>query len=105
MSASVDVLCLMAAIVACTQQGAVGGQQRGAMPEKSIEAVLKEHTASLMSLSGVVGTAQGECSGQPCILVLVSIQTQELKEQVPSAIEGYPVSIQETGEFRKFNSR
>ena len=75
------------------------------MPEESIEAVLNEHTSNLMSLSGVVVTSQGECSGQPCILVLVAINTQELREQIPLAIDGYPVSIQETGEFRKFNSR
>ena len=75
------------------------------MPEKSIEAALKEHTINLISLSGVVGTAQGECSGQPCILVLVAKKTQELEAQIPSAIEGYLVSLQETGELHKFNPR
>ena len=48
------------------------------MPEKSIESVLREHTPALMSLPGVVGTAQGECAGQPCIRVFVAKKTLEL---------------------------
>lgn len=75
------------------------------MPEKTIEVVLQEHTADLMSLPGVVGTAQGECSGKPCILVLVAKKTQELSDRIPSIIQGYAVSVVESGEFRKFESR
>ena len=75
------------------------------MPDKTIKTVLQEHTADLMSLPGVVGTAQWECSGKPCILVLVGRKTQELSGRIPSVIEGYAVSVVETGEFRKFEAR
>ena len=74
------------------------------MQEKTIEAVLREHTDSLMSLPGVVGTAQGECAGKPCIKVFVAHKTADLLAQIPSAIEGYTVAVQETGEIRPLGS-
>ena len=39
------------------------------MQKKSIQLVLREHTDSLMALQGVVGTAQGQRDGKPCIKV------------------------------------
>ena len=73
------------------------------MPEKTIEAVLKEHTPDLMSLPGVIGTAQGECAGEPCIKVYVTKKTPDLLQQIPPAIEGYTVTVEETGEIRALN--
>ena len=70
------------------------------MPKKAIETVLKEHTDSLMSLPGVVGTGQGQCEGVPCIKVFVVEKTPALLDQIPSAVEGYAVVVQETGEIR-----
>ena len=68
--------------------------------KKSIEQVLEEHTDYLMSLSGVVGTGQGLCSGKPCIKVFVSKKTAKLEKKIPKNLEGYPVVIQETGRYR-----
>ena len=68
--------------------------------EQKIEAVLKKHTTELMSLPGVVGTAQGECAGKPCIKVYVVKKTPDLEKQIPSTIEGYPVEVQETGKIK-----
>ena len=70
------------------------------MPARSIEEVLNEHTDNLMSIPGVVGTAQGLCNNKPCIKVYVIKITQELEQKIPNSIEGYPVVIEETGEFR-----
>ena len=70
------------------------------MPEKSIETVLRAHSDRLMALPGVVGTAQGECEGEPCILILVAEATTELLRRIPSEIEGYPVDVEETGEIQ-----
>ncbi|MCZ6788926.1 MAG: hypothetical protein O7D33_03115 [Chloroflexi bacterium] len=70
------------------------------MPEKPIEAVLKEHTTSLMALPGVVGTAQGLCDGKPCIKVFVVKKAPELLDQIPNVLEGYTVEVQETGVIR-----
>jgi hypothetical protein len=50
-----------------------------------------------MSLPGVVGTAEGQCAGKPCILVLVEQLTLGLRQAIPSELEGIPVEIRETG--------
>ena len=70
------------------------------MPDKTIEQVLSEHTDRLMSIPGVVGTAQGECAGTPCIKVLVVEQTPALLNEVPSSIEGYAVELLTAGEIK-----
>lgn len=70
------------------------------MPRRNIREVLKRHTDSLMSIPGVVGTAQGECEGKPCIKVFVTKKTEEIMRQIPSAIEGYAVRIEESGTFK-----
>lgn len=68
--------------------------------KKSIESVLEEHTAILMALPGVVGTAQGKYEGKPCIKVFTINMSPELIRQIPSLLGGYRVIVEETGEFR-----
>lgn len=75
------------------------------MPKKSIETVLRENTESLMSLPGVVGTAQGLCADKPCIKVYVVKKTPDLMKQIPSTLEGYSVEIQETGEIKALDGK
>jgi len=58
------------------------------VPKKTIEEVLKEHSNKLMSINGVVGTAQSLCEGQPCIKVLVSEKTVKLEQKIPKTLEG-----------------
>ena len=70
------------------------------MLEKAIETVLAEAVERFMGLPGVVGVAQGECDGAACIKVLVVEKTPELLREVPPALEGYAVEIEETGEIR-----
>ena len=70
------------------------------MSRKTIQQVLTENTAFLMALPGVVGTAVGERSGQPCITVLVVQETPSLLEQIPLDLDGYPVKVKVTGGFR-----
>jgi hypothetical protein len=72
--------------------------------KRSINEVLKEHTGSLMSIPGVVGTAEGRRAGKPCIRVLVIRKTPQLIKEIPSAIEGYAVTVQETGRIRALNN-
>ena len=97
--AVVGLFWLLNATATCSQQGATQEKEK-LMPGKTIEMVLKEHTNDLMSLPGVVGTAQGLCSGKPCIKVFVAKKTSDLLKQIPSTIEGYKVEVQETGEIR-----
>ncbi len=70
------------------------------MPTKPIEEVLKAHTDSLMSIPGVVGTAQSLCGGKDCIQIYVVTMTPELEKRIPRRLEGYPVEVQVTGEFK-----
>lgn len=67
---------------------------------KPIADVLNEHTDSLMALPGVIGTAQGEQAGKPCVMVLVVELTDDLERQIPDNLGGYPVVVTETGEVR-----
>lgn len=77
----------------------------GLMARKTIEAVLREHTDRLMALPGVVGTAIGECAGNPCIKVLVVEETPELVNEIPPTLDGYLVVMEETGEIRALPPR
>ena len=51
-----------------------------------------------------MGTAQGECSGEPCIKVFVIKKTTDLLDQIPDSIEGYKVEVQETGEIKALDA-
>jgi hypothetical protein len=64
---------------------------------KTIDAVLAAHTDSLMAVPGVVGTAVGRCGGAPCIRVLVTRTSDELRQRIPRELEGFPVQIDATG--------
>lgn len=70
------------------------------MASKTIEQVLQEHTPDLMLIPDVVGTGQGLCNGKPCIKVLVSSMSRQIKQKVPNRIEGYKVKVEVTGPFR-----
>ena len=84
----------------------MGGQNsENLMAEKTIDAVLKQHTDRLLSLPGVVGTAISECEGKPCIKVLVVKKTPELSEKIPLELEGFPVVVEETGMIRRLDPR
>ena len=68
------------------------------MPEPTIEQVQESHTDQWMAVPGVQGTAIGMSEGKPCILILSSVKASQLRD-IPSVVQGYPVSIQETGTF------
>ena len=64
---------------------------------KTIDAVLAEHNDSLLAVPGVVGTAVGRCAGAPCIRILVTRNSDELRRRIPRELEGFPVQIDVTG--------
>ncbi|MHC4241272.1 MAG: hypothetical protein ACYS3N_08125 [Planctomycetota bacterium] len=70
------------------------------MPDKTIEQIQEAHTDEWMAIPGVEGTAIGLCEGKPCIRIFSSSKAQQLKDKIPSTVEGYPVIIEETGSFR-----
>ena len=102
--AVVGLFWLLNATATCSQQG-VNQPKEIFMPEKTIETVLKEQTDNLMAIPGVVGTAQGLCSGKPCVKVYVVKKTSDLVKQIPATLEGYTVEIQVTGEIKALDRK
>lgn len=86
--------------------GGLGAEAAGvrvsssAMPPKTVEEVLVDHADRLLSIPGVVGVGEGLCQGRPCIKVYVRKKTPALAEEIPAIIDGFPVDVEETGEFR-----
>ena len=103
--AAVFLLWLVAVGVGCGQPSAEAVPEERRQVKKPLDQVLQEHTASLMALPGVVGTAQGLCADEPCIRVLVVEATEELLKQIPEEIEGYAVDVQQTGEFKAIDQK
>ena len=97
---SISLIVIAISIMACASEKLADPKGENIMAAKTIEEVLKEYTKELMSLPGVVGTAQGLCDDQPCIKVYVIERTPELDQKIPDVLEGYPVMIEETGRIR-----
>jgi hypothetical protein len=57
-----------------------------------------------MSIPRVVGVAEGEYEGKPCIKVFVVERDSELRKQIPSNIEGYPLKVEESGKFHALDN-
>lgn len=84
----------------CNYTGPSGLEKGRTMPERTIEQVQEEHTDEWMAIPGVEGTAIGLYEGKPCIKIFSSKKPQQLRDKIPSTVEGYPVIIEETGAFR-----
>jgi len=102
---SIIVLIISATIVAINVAGCSCGQARKTeqgerVASKSIEQVLKENTDGWMTIPGIEGTAIGLFRGKPCIKIFTSSKSEKIRAQIPSTVEGYPVIIEETGQFR-----
>ena len=70
------------------------------MANRRIREVLKRNTDKLMAVPGVVGIGVGKSRGMPCIVVFVMQKKAEVLRQIPESLEGYPVNVEESGEFR-----
>ena len=84
----------------CSAKFVSGYDNAVQMPSRPIAEVLKEHSDELMSIPGVVGTAEGLCNDNPCIKVFVKEKTKDIDQRIPDELEGYPVEVEETGEFK-----
>jgi len=87
-------------LAGCSYTGHGGLEKGRTMPERTIEQVQEEHTDGWMAIHGVEGTAIGLFEGKPCIKIFTSSKSQQLRANIPSTIEGYPVVIEETGTFQ-----
>lgn len=94
----VTLVILCAILWGCQEKAEKSGEK---VANRSIDSVKEAHVNELMALSGVVGVYVGQLpEGTPCIGVMVVKKTAALKKNIPSTLEGYPVTIEETGEIR-----
>ncbi len=84
----------------CGQSSRPMAQETDIVADKSIDAVLEQHSPRLLSLPGVVGVGRGECDGRPCIKVMVVENTEELAALIGVSVEGFTIEIIESGEIR-----
>jgi len=75
------------------------------MSGKTIEQVQEEHTDEWMAIPGVEVTAIGLFQDKPCIKIFSSRKEEDLRAKIPSAVEGYPVIIEQTGVFRALDEQ
>ncbi|WP_203415322.1 hypothetical protein [Candidatus Scalindua japonica] len=101
---NIGVVFLIVGVSSCINKTVNDQEGKKQMTTKAIELVLKEHTDGLMSLPGVVGTAQSICNDKPCIKVYVVEKTPELDQKIPDILEGYPVVMEESGEIRALSN-
>ena len=87
-------------LAGCSYSGPSGLEKGQSMPERTIEQVQEEHTDEWMAIPGVEGTAIGLFEDKPCIKIFTSSKPQQIRDKIPSTVEGYPVIIEETGAFR-----
>lgn len=87
-------------LTGCSYTGPSDLEKGQSMTERTIEQVQEEHTDEWMAIPGVEGTAIGLSDGKPCIRIFTSSKPQQIRDKIPSTVEGYPVIIEETGAFR-----
>ena len=102
---SVCVVCAVGSLVGCSESDVGEFEKGGRMSERTIEQVQEENTNEWMAIPGVEGTAIGLFEGKPCIKVFSSVAPEQLRDKIPSTVEGYPVIIEETGAFHKLDPR
>jgi len=66
----------------------------------SVEQAFDSHRDSLLSIPGVVGAGIAKLDQKPCIMVMVQASTPEIERLVPKELDGYPVVIEITGDFK-----
>lgn len=67
-----------------------------------VSEVLKRHVEHLMGLPGVFGVSVGEDEEGECIDVQVEVLTRELREKIPSDLDGVRVRVREMGQPEAF---
>ena len=88
------------AIVSILLTFAITAGCRAERPMRPLAEVLRDHTAELLRLPGVVGTGEGLERGHAALLVLVQSRAAADGAAIPKVIEGYQVRIREVGDVK-----
>jgi hypothetical protein len=78
------------------------GASCSSKPVRNINAVLADHTTTLMAEPGVVGVYVGLLPDEktPCLKVMIKDRDSAVHANIPKEIEGYRVVREVTGEIR-----
>lgn len=70
----------------------------------TINEIKEKYESEIMGIPGVTGIGIGSNDRKAglAIKVYVERKTPELKMRIPAELEGYPVIVETTGEFRAF---
>jgi len=66
-------------------------------PRLTIEQAKERRETELMAIDGVVGVGIGECEGEPCVKVLLENESSDLKQRIPTQLDGYTVDTEVVG--------
>ena len=69
---------------------------------KNIHEVKAKHEMEWMTVPGVTGIGIGERSRAPGLAIRVYVEriTPALRARIPAEVEGHPVELEATGEFK-----
>jgi hypothetical protein len=98
--ALVHIIIAVGVLSGCSRDNAGYLGKGSPVNEKTIEQVLEERTDQWMAIPGVEGTAIGLFEDNPCIMILSSVASEQLRGKIPETLNGYNIVIQETGTFR-----
>jgi hypothetical protein len=65
----------------------------------SVEEALEKHQDRLMSIPGVEAVGVGGDERSPVIVIMVRTGGADVRRRLPARLEGYPVSVEVTGEI------
>jgi len=102
---SIGAMTAAGILTGCSRTGPSDLAKGESMSGKTIEQVQEENTDEWMAIPGVEGTAIGLYEGKRCIKILTSSGTDQIRAQIPSEVEGYPVIIEQTGAFRALDQQ
>jgi hypothetical protein len=71
----------------------------------TIEQVKERYEAAWLAIEGVEGVGLGREGSGKVIKVYVSKKTKALQQRIPTQVEGYPVRLEVSGEFRALPGR
>ena len=76
------------------------------LPEKNsrvskpaIELVRQQYESELMAVEGVVGVGISECQGEPCIEVYLADESSNVRQQIPTQLNGFKVNTEVIGKI------
>jgi hypothetical protein len=74
---------------------------------RDINDVLRAHDQELLAINGVVGVYVGllDDGKTQCLKVMVAAKSAEIERSIPKNIEGFPVSVEVTGEIKPLENK